>query len=158
ANLLSLGAIDFGIIVDGAVIMVENIVRRLSHLKTASHPPSDHQIISSIVASTKEVAKPILFSTAIIVMTFLPILSFEHVEGRLSRPLAIMMFFNLFGAVLATMTVIPVLCILIFRHRPPTERVSPVINTIEKTYKPLLKWSVRNRLAVAGVALTTLLL
>src|SRR5205823_5449176 len=82
ANLLSLGAIDFGIIVDGAVVMVENISR---HLRVLHHSKADKDhkaLATAIVQGATEVAKPILFSTAIIIMTFLPILSFQRVEGK----------------------------------------------------------------------------
>jgi cobalt-zinc-cadmium resistance protein CzcA len=152
ANLLSLGAIDFGIIVDGAVVMVENITRHLHHMQQQNGHRDKQLLAKAIVQGASEVARPILFSTAIIFMTFLPILSFERVEGKLFRPLAITMNFNLIGAVLATMTVIPVLCFLIFSWRPATERESPLTLKLERLYQPLVSWCVGNRLAVVCIA------
>lgn len=137
ANLLSLGAIDFGIIVDGAVIMVENIMARLSsHNKNLSDPK---QLKSEIIAGALEVAKPIIFSTCIIVLSFLPILSFEHVEGRLFRPLAVMMNLTLMGAAGATLLVVPVACFIVYRLKLPSERESPVSHCLDWLYPKLLK-------------------
>ncbi|HEY9870684.1 MAG TPA: efflux RND transporter permease subunit, partial [Candidatus Obscuribacterales bacterium] len=99
---------------------------------------------------------PILFSTAIIVLTFAPILSFEHVEGRLFRPLAIMMIFNLLGAVLATMTIIPVLCLYFFKRNPPSAKESPVVAFLERAYEPLLRLAIRRKAAVIVIAAATL--
>jgi cobalt-zinc-cadmium resistance protein CzcA len=154
ANLLSLGAIDFGIIVDGAVVMVENISRHLHGLHSSDDPHSPKGLAKAIIQGSAEVAKPILFSTAIIFMTFLPILSFERVEGKLFRPLAITMNFNLIGAVLATMAVIPVLCFIIYSFKLPSERESPITLKLEELYRPLVNWCVSNRLQVMVLAAT----
>jgi cobalt-zinc-cadmium resistance protein CzcA len=147
-NLLSLGAIDFGILVDGAIIMVENIVRHLSH----SQAKTKAQIISTVGAAAKEVFRPVLFATTIIITTFLPILTFERVEGKLFRPLAVFMNLNLLGAVLASMTIIPVLCAVVFSIRPPRERVSPVMVAAENFYRPILKWAMANKGIVVAIA------
>lgn len=151
ANLLSLGAIDFGIIVDGAVVMVENIVRRLVEFHESGERTTD-DFFKAVVRGASEIAKPVLFSTAIILLTFLPILSFEHVEGRLFRPLAIMMNFNLLGGVLATMTVIPVLCFLVFQRKLPTERVSPILKVLEGAYERILAAAMRFKFAAIALA------
>lgn len=156
ANLLSLGAIDFGIIVDGAVVMVENIVRHLSHL-SESDRYGHVEVLHTILKAAQEVAKPILFSTAIIVMTFLPILSFERVEGKLFRPLAITMNFNLIGAVFITMTVVPVLCLFIFGRKLPSDKESPITTFLEKLYRPILKFSINHRIVISLIALGSLL-
>ncbi len=156
ANLLSLGAIDFGIIVDGAVVMVENICRHLGHLKHAQE--SDARItLAAIARAVKEVARPILFATLIIVVTFLPILTFERVEGKLFRPLAIMMNFNLLGAALATMTAIPVLCAIVYLHRLPSDRQSPLMTFATRIYQPVLAWCMTNRARVVAIALSAVL-
>ncbi|MFN8655814.1 MAG: CusA/CzcA family heavy metal efflux RND transporter [Candidatus Obscuribacterales bacterium] len=144
ANLLSLGAIDFGIIIDGAVVLLENIHR---HLHTHREG-----LVEAIVNAASEVAKPILFSTAIIFLTFLPILSFDGVEGKLFRPLAITMNFNLLGAVLATMVAMPVFCYLAYVWRAASERESPITVRLEHGYERLLAWSMKNRLIVVGIA------
>lgn len=129
ANLLSLGAIDFGIIVDGAVIMIENISRRLAH-QAESHD----DIQNAISAAVAEVSKPIIFGTAIIALTFLPILSFEHVEGRLFKPLAILMNLNLLAAALFTLLVLPVICFIVFAKKAPAERESPLVVFLERAF------------------------
>src|SRR5262249_19003020 len=103
ANLLSLGAVDFGIIVDASIIMVENIVRHLAPLAEHEAKPSNEQIQRTIGRAASEVARPILFATAIIICTFLPIFTFERVEGKLFRPLAVIMNFHLLGGVIAAM-------------------------------------------------------
>ena len=149
-NLLSLGAIDFGIIVDGSIIMVENIVRHLAHSKGKTQ----QEIIQTVGVAAKEVFVPVLFATAIILTTFLPILTFQGVEGKLFRPLAITMNFNLIGAVIATLTIIPVLCAVIFSRKPPTERVSPIFRLAEHIYKPSLRWAMNNRMIITGIACT----
>lgn len=132
ANLLSLGAIDFGIIVDGAVIMVENIMRRISRVGN-----DEKALRAGICEAVSEIAKPILFSTAIIALTFLPILSFEHVEGRLFKPLAVLMNLVLLAAVLTTMLVVPVVCYLVFRLKPPSHRENPLVAFLENYYLSL---------------------
>jgi cobalt-zinc-cadmium resistance protein CzcA len=156
-NLLSLGAIDFGIIVDGAIVMVENIVRHLSHLSHEKKKPTHAEIINSITFAAKEVARPILFATSIIICTFLPILTFEKVEGKLFRPLAVTMNFNLIGAVLASMTIIPVMCAIVFGWRAPVERVSPLMKWAESCYEPVLRWSMKNRFKVIAIALSAII-
>ncbi len=156
ANLLSLGAIDFGIIVDGAVVMVENIVRHLSHL-SETDKYGHVEVLHTILKAAEEVAKPILFSTAIIVMTFLPILSFERVEGKLFRPLAITMNLNLIGAVFITMTVVPVLCLLIFGKKLPSDKESPITVWLEKIYRPILSFSLNHRVIISLIAIGSLL-
>lgn len=149
-NLLSLGAIDFGIIVDGAIVMVENIVRHLAHV---GEKPSPLIVVKTIGKAAREVAKPVLFATSIIITTFLPILTFESVEGKLFRPLAITMNFNLIGAVLCSLTIIPVLCAVVFRAKPPKEVISPVMKVAVAVYKPLLTFAMNRKLIVFTAAL-----
>jgi len=134
ANLLSLGAIDFGIIVDGAVIMIENINRRLSSMPFAT--PA--QVRDAVCSSAAEVAKPVIFSTVIIAMTFLPILSFEHVEGRLFKPLAILMNLVLIVAAITTITVLPVVCYLVFKNKLPSAKENPLVVLMEHAYGALV--------------------
>lgn len=133
ANLLSLGAIDFGIIVDGAVVMVENIARRIS-----SRDADQSNLKSLICAAVADVSKPIVFGTAIIGMTFLPILTFEHVEGRLFKPLAVIMNLNLICASLCTFLVVPVICFMVYRHKPASRRESPIVLFLESAYARII--------------------
>ncbi len=148
ANLLSLGAIDFGIIVDASIIMVENIIRHLAHIKDKSTRDKE-QILAAIYDAALEVTRPILFATSIIVVTFLPIFTFEKVEGKLFRPLAFMMNFQLLGAVIAAMFVVPVLCYMVFSRKLPSEKESPIMEKAITIYRPLLFWSMKNKMKVA---------
>jgi cobalt-zinc-cadmium resistance protein CzcA len=155
ANLLSLGAIDFGIIVDGAVVMVENITRHLTHLRL-NEDRKFVDVLNSVAEGAREVAKPILFSTAIIVLTFLPILSFERVEGKLFRPLAITMNFNLLAAVLITVTIVPCLCLFVFARKLPAEKESPIMLFFERLYHRLLDWSLGHPFLVSIIGVVCL--
>lgn len=147
ANLLSLGAVDFGIIVDGTVVMVENIYRRLAH---EGHNLTRSERVSLVLEAAKDVGKPILFATAIIVAAFLPIFAFDGVAGKLFRPLAFTMNFALLGAVLVSLTVIPIFCSYLLTRRPLIERESPVLAVAEKVYRPLLFGSLRYPWPVLG--------
>ncbi len=158
ANLLSLGAIDFGIIVDASIIMVENIIRHLSELR--EHGPANadkEQVLLAVYRAASEVAKPILFATSIIICTFLPIFTFERVEGKLFRPLAINMNFYLVGGVLSAMTVVPVLCAIVYAKSLPSERESPIMEFFLRTYKPILRWSMKNRVQAALIGIAAVL-
>ncbi len=151
ANILSLGAIDFGIIVDGAVVMIEHITKRVS----AVEENTAGNVRNAICCAVNDVAKPILFATAIIAMTFLPILSFEHVEGRLFKPLAILMNIVLMIAALSTVTIVPVISYFVFRQRLPRKRESPIVLWMERRYERLLPLLSKHRkkALVAFVAL-----
>ncbi|PYM15915.1 MAG: CusA/CzcA family heavy metal efflux RND transporter [Candidatus Rokuibacteriota bacterium] len=137
ANLLSLGAIDFGIIVDGAVIMAENIVRHLSLRK-----PTGHRVVREVQHAAVEVARPLTFAVLIIMTVYVPILTFERIEGKLFRPMAVTISLAVIGSLLITLTLIPVLASLAFR-RPPSERESPLVSWLRRPYLPALRWCVR---------------
>ena len=150
ANLLSLGAIDFGIIVDGAVIMAENIMRHLSE-----HKPTGPRIVREVQHSALEVARPLTFAVLIIMTVYVPILTFQRIEGKLFRPMAVTISLAVIGSLLLTLTLIPVLASLLFR-RPPVERESPALRWLRRPYVPALRFCVRRPLvpmAVAGVLL-----
>jgi cobalt-zinc-cadmium resistance protein CzcA len=152
ANLLSLGAIDFGIIVDASIIMVENIIRHLAALH--EHGVSDrNEILLAIYQAAKEVARPILFATSIIVLTFVPIFTFDQVEGKLFRPLALIMNFHLLGGVISAMTIVPVLCAIVYTRKLPSERQSPIMVFFLKVYTPILKWAMNHRVIVALIGI-----
>jgi heavy metal efflux system protein len=137
ANLLSLGAIDFGIIVDGAVIMTENIVRHL-----AEHKPRGHRIVREVQHAAVEVARPLTFAVLIIMTVYLPILTFQRIEGKLFRPMAVTISLAVVGSLLLTLTMIPVLSSYLFR-RPPSESESPLLRWLRRPYLPVLRWCVR---------------
>jgi cobalt-zinc-cadmium resistance protein CzcA len=140
ANLLSLGAIDFGIIVDGAVIMTENIVRHLSE-----HKPRGHRVIREVQHAAVEVARPLTFAVLIIMTVYVPILTFQRIEGKLFRPMAVTISLAVIGALLLTLTLIPVLSSYLFR-RPPSERESPLLAILRRPYLPAIRWCVRRPL------------
>ncbi len=152
ANLLSLGAIDFGIIVDGAVIMTENIVRHL-----AARRPSGAAVVPAVQHAALEVARPLTFAVLIIMTVYVPILTFQRIEGKLFRPMAVTISLAVIGALVLTLTLIPVLSSLLFR-RPPSERESPVLGWLRRPYGPALRWCLRRpALPVAGAAIGLLL-
>src|SRR5881296_510828 len=138
ANLLSLGAIDFGIIVDGAVIMAENILRHLSERR-----PTGHRVVREVQHAALEVARPLTFAVVIIMTVYVPILTFQRIEGKLFRPMAVTISVAVVGALLLTLTLIPVLSTFMFR-RPPRERESPLLRWLRRPYTPTIRWCVRH--------------
>ena len=140
ANLLSLGAIDFGIIVDGAVIMTENILRHLSKQK-----PEAARVLPEVERSAKEVGRPLTFAVLIIMTVYLPILTFQRIEGKLFQPMAVTISLAVIGSLLLTLTVIPVLSSFLFR-RPPQERESPALRWPRQAYLAALRRCVRRPL------------
>ena len=141
ANLLSLGAVDFGIIVDGAVVMVENIMRRY---RDATPEDRSQGIIRFTLTSAQEVGKEIFFSITIIILAYLPIFSFQRVEGKLFSPMAYTLSFAITGSMLLALTAIPVLMTFIYRKNFESlnpgsiEWRNPVYAWIEKWYERVL--------------------
>jgi cobalt-zinc-cadmium resistance protein CzcA len=146
ANLLSLGAIDFGIIVDGAVIMTENIVRHLSERRVTGH-----RVVREVQQSALEVARPLTFAVLIIMTVYVPILTFQRIEGKLFRPMAITISLAVIGSLLLTLTLIPVLASLLFR-RGPSERESPLLSWLRRPYVPALRFCLRRPAVPIGAA------
>lgn len=149
ANLLSLGAVDFGILVDSAVVMTENIVRKLNE-EGQELTPRERLLL--LTESAKEVASPIIFGVTVIVATFMPIFTFGGVEGKLFRPLATTMVTALVGACFAALTVVPVLCSFFLIRKPLKERHSPLVTVSKFIYVPSLKFSLRHPLIVITLA------
>ncbi len=158
ANLLSLGAIDFGIIVDGAVVMVENILRRLSqHQQEVGRVLTLPERLAHSYSSAQEVARPTLFGTAIILVVYLPILTLTGVEGKMFRPLAEVVLLALTGALLLAFTFVPAMAALLLRGRL-AETESPVVRRVRHVYVPVLRWSLAHRTSVlAGTAVLLVL-
>ena len=142
ANLLSLGAIDFGIIVDGAVVMVENAFAKLSQLPDDSTREQRSEVV---LQCAKQVGTPILFAITIIMAAFLPIFSFEGVAGKLFRPLVFTMNFNLLGALLSALFIIPTFIGIFIARRKLSHAESPVIKFALFFYKPFLGWSIKHK-------------
>jgi cobalt-zinc-cadmium resistance protein CzcA len=155
ANLLSIGAIDFGIIVDGAVVMVENIFRELA----ARHGQS-YNLLDVIRSAARDVERPIFYAIAVIIAGYLPIYVLTGPSGRLFQPMADTMSFALLGSLLCALTLLPVLCAYFLRkhvHEPTV----PVYERIRAFYGRILGWCLRHRwatvvfcLAVFGASLT----
>ena len=148
ANLLSLGAIDFGIIVDGAVVMVENILRRLTqHQQEVGRVLTLQERLVHSYSSAREVARPTLFGTGIILIVYLPILTLAGVEGKMFRPLAEVVLLALTGALLLAFTFVPAMAALLLRGRL-SETESPVVQRVRHAYLPVLRWSLAHRVAI----------
>jgi len=148
ANLLSIGAIDFGIIVDGAVVMVENIFRELA----ARHGSEEHNVVDVIRAAAHDVERPIFYAIAVIIAGYLPIYVLTGPSGRLFQPMADTMSFALLGSLLCALTLLPVLCSYFLRHRIQEPR-AVVYEKIRNGYGRLLGWCLRNRLVTVMVIL-----
>ena len=146
ANLLSLGALDFGMVVDGAVVMVENIVRHMSHGDTGYKTPMER-----IRDAAHEVQRPVFYAIAIIITAYLPIFTLQRVEGRLFRPMAWTVAFALLGALLFSMLVAPMLSSLLFRQGVREWR-NPVMEYLKKSYRISLKWAIEHRYVTVGSA------
>ena len=144
-NLMSLGAIDFGLIVDGSVVMIENIVRRLGETRGAR---SREEIVRE---AGKEVARPIFFAVLIIIIVYLPILTLEGVEGKMFRPMALTVVFALVGSLILALTLMPVLAALAFRKHTE-EREPRVVHWLKKRYRPILGWTLGHPGLTGGVA------
>jgi cobalt-zinc-cadmium resistance protein CzcA len=147
--LLSMGAVDFGIIVDGAVILVEHLYEKLApHDKEhLSAPLSRNELAERVIHTAKEVARPTLFSLLIIIAAYLPIFSLQRVEGRIFAPLAHTVVSALLGALLVSFTLVPALVYFALR-RPRVQKVSPLLTWAQRGFDPVLAWAMENGLAV----------
>ena len=146
ANLLSIGAIDFGILVDGAVVMVENIHRQLSQRHGTTY-----SLREVITAAAAEVDRPIVYATAVIVAGFLPIYVLNGPSGKLFAPMADTTIFALIGALLLTLTVVPVLCTWFMRGGVRARR-NVAFEWVRDRYEALLDWSLVHRAIVVGAS------
>src|ERR1019366_1359775 len=152
ANLLSLGALDFGMVVDGAVVMVDNIVRHLGRRDQDNRTPRQ-----KIFDAAHEVQRPVFYAIAIIITAYLPIFTLQRVEGRLFKPMAWTVAFALLGALLFSMLVAPVLSSFFF-PKGTREWHNPVLAWVTARYRSALGWAIRLRwLTVAGGVATLLL-
>ncbi len=138
ANLMSLGAIDFGLIVDGAVVMMENFVRRLHGGQHSKKPREE------IRQAAKEVARPITFGIAIIIAVYLPIFTLEGLEGRMFRPMAITVCSAILGSLILALTVVPAAAALAFR-KPLPEHKEKIFGKVRDGYVGLVRWVLRHR-------------
>jgi cobalt-zinc-cadmium resistance protein CzcA len=151
ANLLSLGALDFGMIVEGAIVMVENIVRLLSH--PGVHP--EETVAQKIKRAAHEVQRPVFYSITIIITAYIPIFTLQRVEGRLFRPMAWTVAFALAGALLFSMFLGPVLASIVY-PKGTKEWRNPLMSFLTRLYGRALGLAIRWRWVTAGVAVAAL--
>ncbi len=154
ANLISMGAVDFGIIVDGAVVIIEAIVFRLAHPHSHGDEP-DPGPIARIERAVLDVARPTVFSLLIIIAAYLPIFLLQRVEGRIFAPLAHTVVAALIGSLAFSVTLVPVLATYAYR-KPTPHRESPLLRWVERVYVPSLRASLKRPLMVIAAALITL--
>ncbi len=150
ANLLSLGAMDFGIIVDGAVIVVENVFRRLSEDVNDRVPR-----LQKILDATIEVGRPTLFSMLIIISAHIPIFTLQRHEGRIFAPMAWSVTSALVGSLILSLTLVPLLCLKLLPNNLPHEE-NALVRFLKRLYEPSLHWALRHRKLVIGVAVGAL--
>ncbi|HRH87760.1 MAG TPA: CusA/CzcA family heavy metal efflux RND transporter [Rubrivivax sp.] len=153
ANLMSLAglAIGIGMMVDGAVVMVENAFRLLSHARSSGRPIHRTRVV---LEAAREVANPIAFAILIIIVVFLPLFSLTGLEGKLFKPMALTITFAMAGSLLLSLTLVPVLCALILK--PKEEKDTWLVRGAKRLYLPLLDWALERKRVVVGAALALL--
>jgi cobalt-zinc-cadmium resistance protein CzcA len=152
ANLLSLGALDFGMVVDGAVVMVENIIRHLGQTERTIKTPMER-----IRDAAHEVQRPVFYAIGIIITAYVPIFTLQRVEGRLFKPMAWTVAFALLGALLFSMIIAPVLSSMFFAKGAKEWR-NPVMQFVKTHYRTAVRWAVEHRSVTVGAAVVLLLL
>ena len=150
ASLLSLGAIDFGLVVDSSVVMIENCVRRVGH-----GIPAGQNKLDVVRDAAIEVRKPTLFGELIIMIVYLPILTLEGVEGKLFRPMALTVIFALAGSMVMSLTLMPVLASYILPKKLE-EREPLLIRLVKRLYQPVLHFTMHHKAAIIGFAVCVL--
>lgn len=152
ANLISMGAIDFGILVDGAVVLVESVIHALRHER-----PSDRiGVIRVVIRSALDVGRPTLYAMLIIIAALLPVFTLQSVEGRIFRPLALTYSFALVGALVFALTLVPALCAALFRPKHAQLQEPAWIESLRAAYRASLNWLLQRRpvvLLAAGLLL-----
>lgn len=154
ANLMSLGALDFGLLVDGAIIIVENCLRRLSQ---QTGPLALKERLQLVFEATREVIRPALFGVFIITAVYAPIFALEGVEGKMFHPMAITVVIALLSAILLSVTFVPAAVALMFKG-PVTEKHNPLVSALTRMYQPLLALALQARAPIIGLAAVLVLL
>jgi cobalt-zinc-cadmium resistance protein CzcA len=150
ANLLSLGALDFGMVVDGSVVMIENIVRHLNHRSGEMLTPTQ-----MVREAAHEVQRPVFFARGMIIAAYLPIFTLQAVEGRLFKPMAWMVTFALVGGLIFSMLIAPVLASFFF-SQGASEWENPAMVWLTRRYRTSVKWAIEHRFITVGVAVLAL--
>jgi len=158
ANLISLGAVDFGIIIDSAVVLVEALMVKLALASAEANPA--HNTYSwrwhTLKATGVELGRPIIFSKAIIILAFLPIFTFQRVEGKIFSPMAYTLSFALLGAILLTLTLVPALLSYSLRQNALAEKHSAWMHNFQERYRRMLERSEGRRWPIVGVSVVLL--
>ncbi|HCK93277.1 MAG TPA: CusA/CzcA family heavy metal efflux RND transporter, partial [Gammaproteobacteria bacterium] len=157
ANLMSLGALDFGLIVDGAVIIVENAIRRLSHAYQLQSSLTLKERLNIVYDATTEVIKPSIFGIIIITAVYIPIFTLSGVEGKMFHPMAATVIMALIAALLLSLTLIPA-AIAIFLNKPIIEKDNIVVKSSVSLYKPALSFCLKYQKSVLGAAVALVVL
>jgi cobalt-zinc-cadmium resistance protein CzcA len=152
ANLLSLGALDFGMVVDGSVVMIENIVRHLSHVRREGVTP-----YQQIRDAAHEVQRPVFYARGMIIAAYLPIFTLQAVEGRLFKPMAWMVSFALLGGLLFSILIAPVLAGFAFA-KGASEWENPVMTWLTRHYRSAVRWTIEHHNITVSLAALVLLL
>ena len=155
ANLLSLGALDFGMVVDGAVVMIENIVRHMGNAGDPARSANARSVKARVFEGAHEVQRPVFYAIAIIITAYLPIFTLQRVEGRLFKPMAWTVAFALLGALLFSIILAPVLASFLFRSGAK-EWHNPVMTWLTRFYRTTLEWAIQWRWITVGAALLSL--
>ena len=152
ANLISMGAIDFGIIVDSAVVVVENLIRLLEEKKERIHA-----LPAAIVEAVAQMGKPILFSKAILLTAFIPLYTLQRVEGKIFQPMALTLTFALVVGTILALTVVPALCSFAMK-RGVAKNESNIVHALLRVYQPLLQRAMQARALCIGAAVVLLVM
>lgn len=152
ANLMSLGALDFGLLVDGTIIIVENCLRRLSHACSPNRTLATGERFDIVFTATREVIRPALFGVFIITAVYLPIFALSGVEGKMFQPMAITVVIALLCSMVLSITFVPAGIALLFR-KPVTEKDTFVVRGARTIYQPLLHAALKARWLIVGLAL-----
>src|SRR5438045_2462037 len=153
SNIMSLAgiAIAIGVLVDAAIVVTENAFRSIE--RRGINPRNRARVLQTVLASTRVVGRPIVFSMAIIILAFIPVFALTGQEGKLFRPLAFTKTFAMAGATVLSVTLVPVLCSLLIGGRVRGEERNPVMRPLVWLYRPLLGWALAHRVLTLGLAL-----
>ena len=154
ANLISMGAIDFGILVDGAVVLVENVIHALRH----DRPADRRGVVRLVVRSAVDVGRPTFYAMLIIIAALVPVFTLQSVEGRIFRPLALTYSFALIGALVFALTLAPALCAALFRPRHARLQEPAWVERLRASYRRSISWLLGRRTLVLAAAFAMLAL
>ncbi len=157
ANLMSLGALDFGLIVDGAVIIVENCIRRLAEAQHGRGALTLQERLETVYSSTSEVIRPSLFGVGIITAVYIPLFALTGVEGKMFQPMAVTVVMALIAALVLSLTFVPAAVAIVLTGKI-SEKENPIIRVLSTAYEPLLKVAIKGRVVLAMAAVVLVLL